>query len=641
MKHFPKKAKVFSFALLAFSFLASAQAGVLPKTARLLPPETVLLTDIDNFSQLRGQFEKTSVYKLYKDPAMAAFVEDFKTKRQEKVRKLDNEIAEAVISADILPEGRVAVALVLNEQTKEANEPPFLFITEWGENTAKIKEAVEKQVEKAIEDGSHRKTEDYRGVSIITIIRKSSEPLSYCFIDDCLIVSANLDVLKFVIAHIKGASSPTLADDADYTSTIAAVGPYHDIDFYVNIKQIIKMGIAEDSSGKAQSTIANLGLDNAAAFGFSVGLGRAGSSCSGKALLKVEGGKKGILKMLEVESGGFRAPRFIPASAYSVSFLNLNIGKAYSTLGNILTSFSPQAAAWMYMPLPTSDSPDKPGLKIKDDIIDYLGSQIVIAQSINKPFSKNSTPTETLVALAASNHIALEKSLSLLHGMMTQNNPEARRELLGHTIYVVNLLALMPPFMPGGRAPMQAPLEESCKQRPHRQYGLLTGQAPAGPRPSEGLGGPIAPQMPKVAFTITDTHLILGAEAGVERAIRRLSSAESVSVDSAKWFTSARLSLPSVVGMAGLQDNAASGELLWWMMKESTTPPIKTGGATIPMVPNPALMFSQIGLDLFKFDLLPDYDIVRKYFGLSTFYGVSRPDGFFFEFEYLNPSGTN
>jgi hypothetical protein len=54
----------------------------------------------------------------------------------------------------------------------------------------------------------------------------------------------------------------------------------------------------------------------------------------------------------------------------------------------------------------------------------------------------------------------------------------------------------------------------------------------------------------------------------------------------------------------------------------------------------PNLMFSQGGKELFDFNLLPEFEAVRKYFGSSVSYGVSRPDGFFFEFRYLNPDSA-
>ncbi|MCX5638305.1 MAG: hypothetical protein NTX52_11530 [Planctomycetota bacterium] len=193
----------FALVLLWTSVFSGAQA--LPGTEKLIPPETVLLVDIGNFSQLRTQFEKTNYYKLYKDPAMTAFVEDFKTKLREKVKQMDNELVRTIVDTEILPQGRVAVALVLNEQTKDANEPPILLMSQWGQSIAKIKEAVDKMVQKAIENGANRKTEDYRGVSVTTITQNPPSAISYCFMDDCLAGAMNLDILKFFIAHIQGA----------------------------------------------------------------------------------------------------------------------------------------------------------------------------------------------------------------------------------------------------------------------------------------------------------------------------------------------------------------------------------------------------------------------------------------------------
>jgi hypothetical protein len=592
--------------------LACAQAGTLPRTAKIIPPETVLLVDVDNFSQLMTQFEKTSPYKLYKDPAMGAFVESAKTKLQEKVQGFDeNDIFRMFFNASQLPQGRAAIALVLNEQAKDANEPPLVIITEWGAKIDKIKEAVKKMLEKNVELGGHQKrSENYRGVTIGIAVDEDATPFNHCFIEDSFIVSTNIDLLKSVIAHIKGASSPTLADDGDYTATIKATGPYHDIDLYVNIKQLINMARSEDTTGKARTTITNLGLDNVASFGCSVGLSRSpGSSCSGKAFLKIDGAKKGICKMLDVKSATIRPPRFIPTSACSAMFVNLNIKKAYDELANILRSISPQAAAVMYMPLIPASPQGEPDVQLKRDIIDHFGSQIVVAQSINKPFSAQTSPTETFVAFAVNNAKALEKSLSVLHSkLLAPNNPDARRELLGHTIYVISLPGLN--LFPGARTPMQGPTT------------------------------PTVPQMPTFAFTITDTHLIFGRDPTVERAIRALSATGDTSIGSAKWFTAAKSAIPSVVGLANLEDNAASSELFWWLLKHGKKAlwgPNINGDAG-----SPSVNFGPMEADeLFDPGLLPEFDTVRKYFGLIASYGISRPDGFFFEFKYLNPTGTD
>jgi hypothetical protein len=589
------------FCCCALGFLslsASARAKALPKTAKLVPPETVLLMNIDDFQQLKTRFEETSLYKFYKDPAMAAFVDNAKTKWREKTQKLDdNDVFKAIFSADVLPEGRVAVALVLDPQSKDFNEPPLVIITQWGEGIDKIKEAVDKMLKKNIELGGHqKKSENYRGVSIEITIDEASSSLNHCFIGDSFIAATDLDLLKFVIAHIKGANSPALSDDADYVAVMKTVGPHHDIDFYVNIKQIIKTAFAEDPDGKARQQIANLGFDNIAAFGCSVAVATSpGSPGSAKAFLKINGAKKGICKMLDMESAGFKAPPFIPTSAYSVTFFNLNIKKAYEELYSILYGFDPRYAAVMQaMDLP--DSPEgEPGLKLKNDVIAHLGSQIVISKSANKPFLNSSAPEESLVALAVDDRSALEKSLSNFHGkMIAPNSPDARRELLGHTIYLLGSSAL--PFLRSGLTPMQLPPESN------------------------------ATQMPTLAFTVTDTYLIFATEPVLERAIRALDSADSASLGSAKWFASAKSNVPSAVGMAALEDSSVSGEIFWWLVKQ-------TGKAAVPA----AIKSAPGGVgELMNFDLLPPFDAVRKYLGLSASYGISTPDGFLFEFKYIS-----
>ena len=172
---------------MLFHSPASVNAVELPGTAKLVPPETIVMVNIDNFSQLRAQFEKTCLYKLYKDPAMVPFVNDVKAKWEAKKQKSENELLRIIAEANVWPKGRAAVALVLDERAKDANEPPVLFITQWGENIDKVKEAVGKIVEKAVEKGARRQTEDYRGVTTTRITQEPSKALSYCFIDDCLI----------------------------------------------------------------------------------------------------------------------------------------------------------------------------------------------------------------------------------------------------------------------------------------------------------------------------------------------------------------------------------------------------------------------------------------------------------------------
>ena len=149
---------------------------------------------------------------------------------------------------------------------------------------------------------------------------------------------------------------------------------------------------------------------------------------------------------------------------------------------------------------------------------------------------------------------------------------------------------------------------------------------------AEGL----AKEIGGVAIALdADTHVIFGGEDGVEQAIRALSGGGE-SVASTKWFARAKASIPSSVGLATLQNSAASGEFIWSALRKMKEPG-QGGRAAAKVGLLPQGLSATGGADLFDFTLLPEFEAVKKYFGLSASYGIARQDGFFFEFKYLNP----
>jgi len=605
--------------VFAAVMVVGAKGAALPKTAELVGADTALLMDISDFNQFRTKFEKCSVYKLYNDPAMSAFAKNFTAKVREKIEGDKDSLVKGILDANVMPEGRLAFVMTTGQQ-----EMSIMLISQWGRNVGKIRDIIEKMAARSVEKGAHRGIESYRDVNIVTLtaekpaVKNSDDKMTaktglsftkdvYCFVGDCLIMASDAEAVKFVVSQMRGAGTSSLAGDTDYIATMGAVGPYHDVDIYVNFKRMIKQMTDEDTTGESQKEIVNLGLDGVGGLGFSLGIAPdAESSVRGRMFLRTTGTRRGVLKMLEMRSEPLHVPRFVPASACSVSFLNVDIKRAYDELCSIIYGFEPTAAMMLQQPIPGTGSDSEPGITIRPDIIAYLGSEIVIAQSVNKPFSKGKEPTEIYVAVGINNRAALEKSLSLIHKrLMVPNNPEPTRELLGYTLYLMGPAGI--PVL-GGSVPM----------------------VEAGPQRA-------TPKGERLAFTITDTHLIFGQEPAVERAIRTLGGAQSEPVSSAKWFNVAKSAVPSVVGSAGFEDNSASGELLWWMLKDSA----ESRRASMGMGPAAAVLAGPDAWGFADFSLLPEFGAVKKYFGLSAGYCISRPDGFFFEFKYLNPQSKN
>ena len=206
----------------------------------------------------------------------------------------------------------------------------------------------------------------------------------------------------------------------------------------------------------------------------------------------------------------------------------------------------------------------------------------------------------------------MQKSISRLHSTsIAPNNADARRQLLGHTIYTIDPSDYLPFF-------------------------------------DRTTGAPGAVESPLWALTVTDTHLILSSEAAVERAVRSMAVGGSTeSIDSARWFAKAKSSIPSEVGLVALQDDAVLAEYLWSVVRKWQQQGKSNDNTSRSQIDNAdssgsnvrQMTFSNELSELFDFSLLPEFGAVRKYFGVSSFYVISRADGFFFELKCLNRDG--
>ena len=602
--------RIILIAIVTVTLSSTLAAEPLPKTAKLIPADTVALLEIENFSDLQTQFEKTSLYKIYKEPAMKAFFDEVKTNLKKSIAGEDNIFVKSIADSQLLPKGRVSFALVMDAAAVENNEPTALFTLQWGENLEKIKELIDNSLTKADEQGWQIKTDEYREVKIKTLSNDDSERLSfgfagnlsYCFIDDVLLGSEDIEVLKFMIAHIKGATSETLFDGDSYNNAIRSVDPDHDIDFFINMKKIVRTLASKDTSGQFKTMTDNVGIDNLANIAVAAGVARKpGCSFSAKINVKIDGEKKGLFKMLDLKSSPVKAPDFLPASVYSMTVVNVDLPSAYSELYKMIASFNPGIAAMLNTPLVPPSQPDQPSLLLKTSIIDYLGSQIIYAQQMNKPFKKGMSPTNAIFAIETTDHLNLEKSLKEVHGkLLAVNDTDSTKELLGHTIYILKMKNL-PMFA------MRTP----------------------GGDPDEP-GNDV--DMPNFAFTVLNTHLIMGPEEAVENVVRNLNSKEAARLNSVKWFNDAKSNInPSSVGAAIIEDSGATAEVMWWSVKQLAEMIKEASDSNDNFQDAQFSFFGPV-----KPQLLPEFETVRKYFGVSVFQALSTAEGFNLQYKYMD-----
>lgn len=628
--------KNLKIAIIVSIVLLSAHAGLaktaLPNSALLLPDEVMVFVNVNEYSALEKNFQTTSLYKLWNDASMKAFKKSLEDNLLEKIKQEDDELVDLITDVNAMPQGRISFAVMIGDNVLENEQAGFVIIAEFGENLDKAKKNIQKAFDKTIEQGATKKTANMRGVEVVTLLQKR-EPLKqpdmeklyemknapdydpetfqmpmkeiqrspftlrYCFMKDVFVATGDVKepVMDFVISHIKGDRGRSLADLPNYSAIKQATASANGIDIFVNFKPIFDMVKKEDPSGAQFAQMQMMGITNISAFGLGMDVGKKpGESIAAKALLKIDGEKKGIIKMLDMETASVKVPTFIDADCGSLAAFNWDIKKAYAELVKMVTAIQPQAAAMLNVPIMTPDGSKM--LTINDDILAHFGSQIIVSEGFDEENADKPTNT-SLVCAAVNDGKSLDESLGVVHGMyLAMGKKDLVREFLGHKIYLIDVAGFAP-FMTGG---MPTPSNDQM----------------------------VGPQMqtPKIGLTVTDTHLIVGLEKDIERSLRLLKNRQAQGLETKKWFRAARRLCPPTVGMAGFKNDRIVFKKFWKMLKEKE----KTGNEN-EMTIGLSTAGPEIFSEFIDFKKLPDFEAVKKYFGISGGYLISRPDGFYYE----------
>lgn len=613
-------------AVLIFLALLPAlvHSAPLPDSAKLLPPDTLLMLTLNDFQQVRTQFEKTRLYELYKDPTMQPFIEKMKSLLDESVKDEEDELIRLIVQSKMLPTGRLLMAMTFPAKTEAMDfEPNFILLAQWGDKITQVRAAMDKGLQKKIDNGAHKKVERYRGFDIITLLtpqdtdaelkdeqnnedQESNEIIElepsedhYCFFDDSVIYSSDLESLQFTLAQLKNAQSKTLSDDTEYQKARRAVGPTYDVEAYLNIKLLLdKMLMDSDSEETAQTqkNLEAMGLDSLSCLSAACAVApKSGTTAYSKVLLVTNGTRRGILKMLELSPKPFRAPLFVNPQASQIMSANLNISAAANELFKMLTAINPMFAAAMNSPLTPPQDDGSAGIILKDDLLDNLGDQIIYGAAIETDSTKEEGFTqEQLFALSVRDAERLNRAIAGVHThFLSGQKPELRREYLGQTLYMIPLAGL---FMPGAAVPDNA---ENT-----------------------------------MAIAVTQTYLLLGGQAAVEKALQRQTQPQTKPLTETEWFRRAMTAVPADAGLISIDNMQLLGKESWTVLKHG-----KLNSLVEISVENDELD------DLLPaFGLLPEFEKVQQYFGIHVGWIITRPDGFFLEMGDIPapvPASTN
>lgn len=642
----------------------NAGAAELAKAARMLPEDTLLVVVVENVNALRDKAEKTTFYGLYKEPAMQAFVAPIEKNVREKIDELLSTISQEAGMAEPLkklplPEGRVVFAVRLTSESVQVPNyvwspqegrpmvkgtktvartgAEVILVADMGENLESLRNLLAKAVARTVEKGGRREDETIRGqkVTIVTPApRKPPEspegaplrpppamqkPLVYAFKGKTVFAGSSINIFKQVLACMGGVALSNLAGDADMKAAFATLGGEGDISIYLNAKPLIKLAKAEMGKDEDAGKLKALGIENITGLAAIMQLApRPQEDLRFKALLAVRGQKTGIPALLTPITRPTRAGRMLPKGLTGFLVANYDLGslidRALKMVGKVVGKDLGMQFQQDVLAATAGPEGNPPPLDLNKDILSQIGKPIVVTTR------DNDTDSLITVMIGVNNGQILDKAIGRLHQMFIARGKEGfSRQLKDHTIYLLPIL---------------------------QNLALMMGQAAGRP-----VGPPQPGEMPAVA--VVGTNLVFGRASVVEQAIRNLTRTDVATIEADPMYQYASRFLPAQAGLWGYANQQASMRPLWKRLrteakKAATAGPAgqpgSTPGAAPGPAPGPAMITGPAALvqalkDVCDLTALPEYSVVKKYFGASVGYVIGTDAGILMDSVYLKPQG--
>ena len=617
----------FGFPTLGLMFLAlcaSGRADVMD-SARMLPDDTMVMISVESVSGLRAAMEKTSLYGLYKDPAMQEFV----TETEKKVRELiGTKLKEFWKEMEIenppeqlpYPEGRLVLGFsvfsVADGNAEGPGRPGFhgVLLADMGSRVEQAKQMIRALTASVENSGDTVTKKDVAGLEFNVTVPNAdpNDPLLYYGLKDNWLVVAvdnakDTAFVESVVRRMSRSLPGSLSEKAGFQSAARTLGDAQAF-FFVNVDAVKSLVLSGPSQrARAEMVIKALGLENVTGLSMCVQIaGRKNQETVSKMLIGVDGSKTGLVGVLGDASGPLKLnSRLLPKDTVGLMVANYEPAKAFDGISKIVQGIAGMdlnMLAQMGMQA-TAGTGGEPPVQLRDDVLAQTSGPLLVAWQA-EPTPKISGVTRFLLALSAKDAGRLDSAMGRIHRALLGGRPETTRELLNRNLYL----------LPNGSGEDEDEDEEQDGGAP-----IVAASA----------------QKEMMAFSVTGDSLVLGSVDEVEQTIRRQEMQPQDSLLTDPMFRYAKDSLPSQACMFFYQNNRLNMESMWAALKQMGKDLAQQSEGASSW--NPLMAELQQIRDYMDLNKLPEFKAVEKYWGASVGYMQSGPEGLYWETATLRP----
>ena len=594
-------------------FLTTARlvAAAIAPAENLLPADTLAFFTVPDTASFRVVARTSPQMMLWNDPAMRPFHDKFMAKFNERfVSPLEKDLGVNVSEFLDLPQGQLTLAVTGNGSIGHDDvSQGLLLLLDARDKSAALKSNLAALTKKWNDAGRKLRTETLHGIAF-TVVPLSSNDFTSIFpkhppaqelgkdpkpekpgeiyfaqFESLLVAGNTSGAVDAVAAHLSGSSVPALADDAQFAAD--KLSQFRDLPNYYGWfngdKFFTLISQAPENNGDSPmprfsvlKTLGAVGLGSLKSASFAMRDNREGAALTIH-LTAPESARVGLLKLIALPAKDASSPLFVPADAVKFSRARLDGKQAWADLQKMVAAVSPQGLASLNAVIDMANTfaqQKNPGFDLRTALFGNLGDDIVTYQKNaagTTPAEAANPPTLYLVAVANADQ-TIDAIKTVASMAAPQDSSKGPREFLGHKIYTLALRG----------APAQA-------------------------------GAP--PQSKSLFMSASGGYLALSGDSAIlEEYLRSADKPPKPLGDTPGLAEAASHVGGPGGGLFGYENQRETMRLAFKVFKNSAAGP-------------PSKMFPPMFREWADFSLLPDYEVVQKYFYLSVFGGRSDSEG--------------
>ncbi|MHB1306231.1 MAG: hypothetical protein ACYC23_04030 [Limisphaerales bacterium] len=612
--------------LLTTPFAITAVCGVLlAARAAVPPPEQILASDtlavlaIPDYSRMLESQKTAPYFQLWRDESMRPFRDKFVAKfTKEFIEPMERQLGLKMADYLDLARGQITLAVTRNGWNGTAEPlPGFIALIDTREKSELLAKNLGEVRKKLTESGQTLKSERIRDVEFTSLpVEVPDGPkfqLSFGQAGPVLVVGTATADLERVVARLAGGGSQPLAElpafDKNYQSLFRAAESYGWINFtQVNevLTQVITGAAAASGgdSGASGKIIENLGLNGLKTLASASRSGSDGAEIE-MAMTVPADLRRGLFKLIATEGKDSSPPSFVPSDAISFSRWRIDGQKFWDTLDATIGEMTGGTVNTFFIaPINEAGKQKDPNFDLRRSVIGNLGDDVVSYQKAPRGVTLealNNQPALTLIGTA--NGEQLIQSLRTLVAALGSN-----------------------PMLAGAAGSLEFKEREFLGKKIHSLPLPATEGAEAAER--------------NIMFCASGGFLAISLDAAILEEYLRSSETKPKPLSETPGLANAAQKVGGMAtGLFGFQNDLENMRVLYELAKANEDL-LATVMAASPLAESLPPEERQKALkEWFDFSLLPPFDRISKYFGISVYGGRMSADGYSMKIFTPTPTG--